>query len=136
MTLAVLTAVAAAMVLAVLSLEGGSREDGTAAVMKSLSNGCFFVCVLYIGCGVLMYIQEAGNFYGIQFLFYTMAHLFSPRKSRAAERKTYYTYCLEKKGAAGCGGQVAGQAGDAPDGDCLPGTVPDVYGDVLSGAVA
>lgn len=97
MTLAVLTAVAAAMVLAVLSLEGGSLEDGAAPAMKSLSNGCFFVSVLYIGCSVLMYIQEAGNFYGIQFLFYTMAHLFSPRKSRAAERKTYYTYCLEKK---------------------------------------
>ena len=97
MTLAVLTAVAAAMVLAVLSLEGGSLEDGAAPAMKSLSNGCFFVSVLYIRCSVLMYIQEAGNFYGIQFLFHTMAHLFSPRKSRAAERKTYYTYCLEKK---------------------------------------
>ena len=97
MTLAVLTAVAAAMVLAVLSLEGGSCEDGAAPAMKSLSNGCFFVSVLYIGCSVLMYIQEAGNFYGIQFLFHTMAHLFSPRKIRAAERKTYYTYCLEKK---------------------------------------
>ena len=97
MTLAVLTAVAAAMVLAVLSLEGGSLEDGAAPAMKFLSNGCFFVSVLYIGCSMLMFIQEAGNFYGIQFLFYTMAHLFSPRKSRAAERKTYYTYCLEKK---------------------------------------
>ena len=35
MTLAVLTAVAAAMVLAVLILEGGSREDGTAASAAS-----------------------------------------------------------------------------------------------------
>ena len=97
MTFAILLAAAASIVLAAAALDPGHAAEGTAHTMMRLSNGCFIVSVLYIGCSVLMYIQEAGNFYGIQFLFYTMAPLFSPRKSRAAERKTYYTYCLEKK---------------------------------------
>ena len=50
-----------------------------------------------IGYGVLMLIQEAGNFYGIQFLFHTLVWTFSPRRSRMEERKSYYVYCQERK---------------------------------------
>lgn len=96
-TFAILLAAAAAIVLATAALDPGHAAEGTAHTMMRLSNGCFIVSVLYIGCSVLMYIQEAGNFYGIQFLFHTLVKLFSPRKRRAADRKTYYAYCLEKK---------------------------------------
>ena len=96
-TYLVLAAIAGVIVLAAVSFERQTHGPGAAQVVQYLSDGFFTAAVLYVGCSLLMYIQEAGNFYGIQFLFYTMAHLFSPRKSRAAERKTYYTYCLEKK---------------------------------------
>ena len=69
MTYGVLLAVAAAIVLVVVSFELGTRETGTAIILQALSDGFFTVSVLFIGCSVLMLIQEAGNFYGIQYLF-------------------------------------------------------------------
>ncbi len=92
-TYAALAAVALVVVLLIVGLGSG---DGTAARLMSASDGCFTVAVLYIGCSVLMVVQEAGNFYGIQFLFHTLAQQFSPRKSGEA-RKSYYLYCQEKK---------------------------------------
>ena len=94
---AVLLALAAAIVLAVVCFELSSQEGGTALTMKCVSDGCFTVSVLYIGCSVLVFIQEAGNFYGIQFLFYTLVHMFSLRTDREDDKKTYYVYCQEKK---------------------------------------
>lgn len=55
------------------------------------------MAVLYIGCSVLTALQEAGHFYGIQFLFHTLSWRFSPRKGSRDERKSYYLYCQEKK---------------------------------------
>ena len=40
---------------------------------------------------------EAGNFYGIQFLGYTLVRLFSFRKDRFDDRKDYFTHCTEKE---------------------------------------
>lgn len=97
MTYGVLLAVAAAIVLVVVSFELGTRETGTAIILQALSDGFFTVSVLFIGCSVLMLIQEAGNFYGIQYLFYTMVHLFSFRKDSLEDKKTYFVYCQEKK---------------------------------------
>lgn len=94
-TYGILLALAAAIVLVVFGFELGGRESGMAAAMRYLSDGCFTVSVLYIGCSVLVFIQEAGNFYGIQFLFHTLIQRFSPGKE--GEKKTYFAYCQEKK---------------------------------------
>lgn len=55
------------------------------------------MAVLYVGCSVLMVVQEAGNFYGIQFLFHTLAQQFPPPRKSGEARKSYYLYCQEKK---------------------------------------
>lgn len=95
-TYGVLLTLAAAIVLMVVSFEQSNWEPGTVTTPKCLSDGFFTVAVLYIGCGVLALIQEAGNFQGIQFLFYTMVHLFSFRENRE-NRKSYFAYCQDKK---------------------------------------
>lgn len=94
-TYGILLALAAAIVLVVLGFELGSRGRGRAECLGYLSDGCFTVSVLYIGCSSLLFIQEAGNFYGIQFLFYTLTRRFSPGKED--EKKTYFAYCQEKR---------------------------------------
>ena len=96
-TYLVLLAIAAAVVLAVVSFELGSCGSGAAQVIQYLSDGFFTTAVIYIGCSILMFIQEAGNFYGIQYLFHTLVRLFSFSKKRSEEKKDYFTYCAEKK---------------------------------------
>ncbi|MGN0968858.1 MAG: DUF3899 domain-containing protein [Oscillospiraceae bacterium] len=96
-TCLVLAAVAAVVVLITACYERSSHGPGAAQAVQYLSDGFFTISVLYIGCSLLMYIQEAGNFYGIQFLFYTLFRLFSSRGKRYEEKKDYYTYCTEKK---------------------------------------
>lgn len=96
-TYAVLLVIAAALVLAVVSFELSSREGGAALLLHALSDGLFTAAVLYIGLGLFVLIQEAGNFYGIQLLFYTLTHLFIPRRENGQQRKTYFDYCMEKK---------------------------------------
>ena len=96
-TYGVLLAIAAAIVLMVVGFEVSTREPGTALILQSLSDGFFTVSVLFIGCSILLFIQDAGNFYGIQYLFYTMVRLFSFRKDSLEDKKTYYVYCQEKK---------------------------------------
>lgn len=93
----VLLVLAAAVVAATVFFERDSHGTGTRAVVQYLSDGCFTVSVLYIGCAVLMAIQETGNFYGIQYLFYTLVRLFSFGRDRYSEKKDYFTYCTEKK---------------------------------------
>ena len=46
--------------------------------------------------GLLIWIAEAGNFYGLQYLGYSILRIFSLRKERFEGRKNYYEYCLEK----------------------------------------
>lgn len=96
-TYLVLVVIAAAILAATVSFELGSHGSGTRQVMQYLSDGCFTTAALYIGCGVLMAIQNAGNFYGVQYLFYTMTRLFSFRQSRYDERKDYFSYCADKR---------------------------------------
>lgn len=96
-TYAVLLAVAVVIVLLVSSFASDQGVGGTAARLMHVSDGCFIVAVLYIGCSVLIFVQEAGNFYGIQFLLRTMVRQFSPRERSREERKNYYLYCQEKK---------------------------------------
>lgn len=50
-----------------------------------------------IGCSILMFIQEAGNCCGVQYLFYTLVRLSSFTQKRYGEKKDYFTYCAEKK---------------------------------------
>ncbi len=96
-TYLVLLVIAAAILFAVISLETGNHGNGTASLMQYLSDGFFTVAVLYIGCSVLMFIEEAGNFYGLQYLWHTVVRLFSPSKRHLEEKKDYFTYCQEKK---------------------------------------
>lgn len=96
-TYLVLLAVMAAIVAATIFFELESHGTGTAAVVLYFSDGFFICAVLYIGCSALMFIQEAGNFYGIQYLFYTLVRLFSFRKDSLDEKKDYFTYCQDKK---------------------------------------
>lgn len=86
--------------IALANAEGYYNSDkagGAASVMQYLSDGFFTAAVLYIGCSVLMFIEEAGNFYGLQYLWYTVVRLFSPSKRHLEEKKDYFTYCQEKK---------------------------------------
>lgn len=96
-TYAVLLVIAAALVLAVVSFELSTREGGAALLLHALSDGLFTAAVLYIGLGLLVLIQEAGNFYGIQFLFHTLTRRFFPNRERADSKTTYFDYCLEKR---------------------------------------
>lgn len=97
LTYLVLLGILALILLAVISLETENHGSGTASVMQYLSDGFFTAAVLYIGCSVLMFIEEAGNFYGLQYLWHTVVRLFSPSKRHLEEKKDYFTYCQEKK---------------------------------------
>lgn len=90
-------AVAAVIVLIVMNYEIATYGKEAALLVQFFSDGCFVSAVLYLGCGVLLFISEAGNFYGIQYLGYALVYLFSFRKERFEGRKDYYTYCKEKK---------------------------------------
>lgn len=80
-----------------ISFEMEAGVTGQAQRMQYFSNGFFLSAVLYLGCGLLTFIADAGNFYGIQYLGYTMLRFFSFRKERFEDRKDYFTYCTEKK---------------------------------------
>lgn len=97
--LAYLIATALAVVIALLcvSMELENGEADAAMRVSFFSDGFFLSAVLYMGCGLLTFISEAGNFYGLQFLGYTLVRVFSPRKERFEDRKDYFTYCTEKK---------------------------------------
>ena len=97
--LAYLIAAALAVVIALLcvSMEMENGEADAALRISFFSDGFFLSAVIYIGCGLLTFIAEAGNFYGLQFLGYTLVRVFSPRKDRFEDRKDYFTYCTEKK---------------------------------------
>ena len=96
---AYLGAAALALIIALLciSFEAENGGTGSAHLVQYISDGCFLSAVLYLGFGILTWIAEAGNFYGIQFLGYTLLRLFSFRKERFADRKDYFTYCTEKQ---------------------------------------
>lgn len=97
--LSYLIAAAIALVIALLCISFEVEDKGTspALLVQYLSDGCFLSAVLFLGCGALTFIAEAGNFYGIQFLGYTLVRLFSFRKERFDDRKDYFTYCTEKQ---------------------------------------
>ena len=91
------SALAVAIVLLCVSMELENGGADTALKVSFFSDGFFLAAVMYIGCGLLTFIAEAGNFYGLQFLGYTLVRVFSPRKERFEDRKDYFTYCTEKK---------------------------------------
>ena len=91
------TALAVVIALLCVSMELENGEADAAMRVSFFSDGFFLSAVLYMGCGLLTFISEAGNFYGLQFLGYTLVRVFSPRKERFDDRKDYNTYCTEKK---------------------------------------
>lgn len=91
------TALAVVIALLCVSMELENGEADAAMRVFFFSDGFFLSAVLYMGCGLLTFISEAGNFYGLQFLGYTLVRVFSPRKERFEDRKDYFTYCTEKK---------------------------------------
>ncbi len=94
-----LVAAVTAIVIAILTIYFESSTYGTDGVLliRFCSDGFFTSAVMFLGCGILMAIEEAGNFYGIRYLGYTVVYLFSFRKDRFENRKDYFTYCLERK---------------------------------------
>ena len=97
--LSYLIAAAAALGIAFLCISFEVEDKGTSPAlwMQFLSDGFFLSAVLFLGCGALTFIAEAGNFYAIQFLGYTLVRLFSFRKERFDDRKDYFTYCTVKQ---------------------------------------
>lgn len=91
------SALAVAVALLSISFQIENYGASPASLAQAISNGFFLSAVLYLGFGVLTFIAEAGNFYGIQFLGYTLVRLFSIRKERFSNRKDYFTYCTEKQ---------------------------------------
>ena len=82
------TALAVVIALLCVSMELENGEADAAMRVSFFSDGFFLSAVMYMGCG---------NFYGLQFLGYTLVRVFSPRKERFEDRKDYFTYCTEKK---------------------------------------
>ena len=93
--IAIALALVSALLCVLLELEAG--ESSPAMLVQYISNGFFLSAVLFLGCGILTFIAEAGNFYGLQYLGYTLVRVFSPRKERFDDRKDYFTYCTEKQ---------------------------------------
>lgn len=93
LSLAVLAIVIA---FAVVQFEMSTYGDGGVLLMHFVSDGFFASAVFYLGLGLLTFISDAGNFYGIQYLGYTLAYLFSFKKS-FEDKKDYFTYCMEKQ---------------------------------------
>ena len=87
------TALAVVIALLCVSMELENGEADAAMRVSFFSDGFFLSAVMYMGCGLLTFIAEAGNFYGLQFLGYTLVRVFSPRKERFEDRKDYFTYC-------------------------------------------
>lgn len=85
------------IVLMVIGFEIDTYGNDQVLLMHFISDGFFTSAVLYIGCGILTFISEAGNFYGLQYLGYALLYTFSFRKERFEDRKDYFTYCIEKK---------------------------------------
>lgn len=91
-----LTVLAIAIALMVVHYETGIYGKETALLIHFISDGFFVSAVFYLGFGILTFISEAGNFYGLQYLGYTLVFLFSVRKNQA-DKKDYFTYCMEKR---------------------------------------
>lgn len=90
------TIIAVGIALLVAYYEISTYGTGTALMMHFLSDGFFVSAVFYLGFGILTFISEAGNFYGIQYLCYTLSYLFSFKKSNR-DKKDYFTYCMDKR---------------------------------------
>lgn len=97
MAYVIAAAAAAAIVLLTVWFEADTYGSSPELLLSFFSDGFFTAAVFYIGFGLLTFISEAGNFYGIQYLGYMVVCLFSFRKERFEGRKDYYTYCTEKK---------------------------------------
>lgn len=91
-----LAAIAIAVALLVMHYEISTYGKETVLLMHFISDGFFVTAVFYLGLGMLTFISEAGNFYGIQYLCYTLSYLFSFKKSHE-DKKDYFTYCKEKR---------------------------------------
>lgn len=90
-------AIAAVIVLLTVSFETDTYGNASTLLPQFFSDGFFTAAVLYLGSSALVFISEAGNFYGIQYLGYSLVRIFSSRKDRFESRKDYFTYCTEKK---------------------------------------
>lgn len=95
-TYLLLAGIAIAIALLVIRSEISTYGKGTGLPIPFISDGFFVSAVFYLGFGILTFISEAGNFYGIQYLGYTLAYLFSLKKSKN-DKKDYFTYCMEKR---------------------------------------
>lgn len=89
-----LAAIAIAIALIVICFERDTYGKDTVLLIHFISDGFFASAVLYLGFGLMTFISDAGNFYGLQYLGYTLVRLFSFKDK---SKKDYYTYCIEKR---------------------------------------
>ncbi|MGN0294740.1 MAG: DUF3899 domain-containing protein [Lachnospiraceae bacterium] len=98
-TYAIAAAAAAAIALLIVWYETDTYGYSLELFLSYCSDGFFTSAVFFIGFGLLTFISEAGNFYGIQYLGYMIVCVFSYRRERFNKRKDYFTYCTEKQAA-------------------------------------
>lgn len=94
-----IVAIAAAclIVLAVYSYQISNYGYSTLNLVRYLCDGFFVAAVFYLCLGVLLWIADIGGFNGLKYLTYSLVTIFTPRKSRFEERKSYYEFLKEKE---------------------------------------
>ena len=90
-------AIACVITILVISFELSNYGISKMNVLYALCDGFFVAGVCMLSLGILAWAAGQGSFYGVQFLFHSIAGIFSPRKDRFEKRKTYYEFVKEAK---------------------------------------
>ena len=97
-TLLIELIVALLIVGAVMAIEH-SNFGSDKTLIQITSDGFFVSALITLGFGLLIFIADAGNFYALQYLGYSLRYNFKPNRDPNEKRKDYYNFILEKKAA-------------------------------------
>lgn len=90
----VVTAIAASTItVLVVVCESNSGKN----LLHVLCDGFFVASISMLCLGVMVWAAGLGSFYGVHYLFYSAVSLFTLRKSRFEQRKSYYDFLKEKE---------------------------------------
>lgn len=64
--------------------------------VRFIGDGFFVAAVLYLGIGALVWIANLGGLNGLRYLTYQVVTIFTPKKHRFEERKSYYDFLRER----------------------------------------
>lgn len=81
----------------VTAYECSAYGISTINAIHFLCDGFFVSGLLFLCFGTLLWIAGLGGFSGIAYLFYSLGAIFTPKKSRFEERKSYYDFLREKE---------------------------------------